>query len=335
MLRHLRPARFTKLALAAGLSLTAAAIMPGEAAADAKGKKVLMVQSFATHPYVSTIIKSFKAKAESYGIEVTVQAAGLDAALQVRQFDDGIARKFDMIIVQPISEQAIVPALTRAKEAKIPVIISNNTPKDGTSDLYLSFVGQDQVEMGRIVGRSMIKAFKDSGRDGGKVALITGALQEGPGPRRLAGIKEVLATDPKIQLAAVEDGRWDTATSERIAGQLFARFAAQGGLDAIYGMADNQAIASVKAAEAAGVPVGSGPKQLLAFGGNCLKEGIEAIKAGKVVSTVSQIPTQVGERIADAARDYFDGKTLPKDILLPVEVINKDNVANWEAACTY
>ena len=335
MLRRLCFSRASSLALAAVVPFIASLWTTSEAAADANGKKVLMVQSFATHPYVSTIIKSFKAKAESYGMEVTVQAAGLDAALQVRQFDDGIARKFDMIIVQPISEQAIIPAMTRAKEANIPVIVSNNTPKDGTSDLYVSFVGQDQVEMGRIVGRSIMSAFKATGRDGGKVALITGALQEGPGPRRLAGIKEALAADPKIQIVATEDGRWDTATSERIAGQLFARFAAQGGLDAIYGMADNQAVATIKAAEAASITAGSGPKQLLTFGGNCLKEGIEAIKAGKMVSSVSQIPTQVGDRIADAARDYFDGKTLAKEILLPVEVINKGNVATWEQACTY
>ena len=321
--------------LMAGVAGLALACSAGGALADAKGKKVLMVQSFAVHPYVAGIIKSFKAKAESLGMEVTVQAAGVDAALQARQFDDGVARKFDLIIVQPVSEQAIVPALARAKEAGIPVIISNNSPKDGTEALYQTFVGQDQNEMGRIVGRQIVKSFKESGREGGKVALITGALTEGLGPRRLAGIKEAIAVNPKIEIVAVEDARWDTATGERIAGQLFARFAAQGGLDGVYGMADNLALATIKAAEAAGIPLGSGPKQLLVFGGNCQKEGIDALKAGKMVSSVSQIPTYVGEKLADAANDIFSGKTLPKETLLPVELIDQANVAKWEAACTY
>jgi len=43
----------------------------------------------------------------------------------------------------------------------------------------------------------------------------------------------------------------------------------------------------------------------------------------------------VGEKLADAANDYFSGKTLPKETLLPVELIDKDNVSKWEAACTY
>ena len=321
--------------LMAGVAALALACSGGAALADAKGKKVLMVQSFAVHPYVAGIIKSFKAKAESYGMEVTVQAAGVDAALQARQFDDGVARKFDLIVVQPVSEQAIVPALARAKEAGVPVMISNNTPKDGTEALYQTFVGQDQNEMGRIVGRQIVKSFKEAGRDGGKVAFITGALTEGLGPRRLAGIKEVIAANPKIEVVAVEDAKWDTATGERIAGQLFARFAAQGGLDGVYGMADNLAVAAIKAAEAAGVQLGSGPKQLLVFGGNCQKEGVEAIKAGKMVSSVSQIPTYLGEKLADAANDFFAGKTLPKETLLPVELIDKSNLSQWEAACTY
>lgn len=305
------------------------------AAGDAKGKKVLLVESFAAHPYVATIAKSFRERAEQRGMEVTVVAAGLDAALQAQQIDDGIARKFDFIAVQPVSEQGVVPALVRAKQANIPVMIINNTPKDGTENLYLTFVGQDQNEMGRMAGEIVAKALKASGRDGGKVALITGALSEGIGPRRVAGFREAMKAVPKVEVVAVEDGHWDTATSERIAGQLYARFAATGGLDAVYGMADNQAVAAIRAAEAANITVGTGPKQMIVVGGNCLKEGLDAIRAGKMYGTLTQIPTEVGNHAADVIADYFAGKKPPKMSLLPVDAITKANVDQWAAACTY
>ena len=140
------------------------------AADESKGKKVLLLESFTAHPYVATTEKSFRERALSYGMEVTVQAAGLDAALQARQADDGIARKFDLIVIQPISEQGIVPVLTRAKQAGIPVIIVNNTPKDGTEELYVTFVGQDQNEMGRIAGRAALQGaegYRPRRRQGG------------------------------------------------------------------------------------------------------------------------------------------------------------------------
>lgn len=189
--------------------------------------------------------------------------------------------------------------------------------------------------MGRIAGEAMLKAIHASGRTSAKIALITGALQEGPGPRRVAGIKAALKSDPNVQIVAVEDGHWDTATSERIAGQLFARFASQGGLDAVYGMADNQSVAAIRAAQAAGISVGSGPKQLLVFGGNCLKEGLDAIASGKMSSTVLQSPMAVGEKAADVINDYFNGKKIGKQTLLPIDLIDKSNLEQFRTACTY
>jgi len=308
---------------------------PAHAADASKGKKVLYLQTLATNPYVTALVKAFHERAQSYGMDVTILASGLDAALQAQQVDNAIARKFDFAAIQPLSEQGIVPALVRAKQAALPVIIVNNPVKVGSEDLYLSFVGQDQVAMGRMAGELVLKALQQSGRDGGKVALITGALQEGIGPRRIAGFKEALKANPKVEIVAVEDAHWDTATSERVAGQLYVRFAASGGLDAVYAMADNQAVAAIKAAQAAGIPIGMGPKQLIVVGGNCLKEGLDAIRAGLQYSTIVQSPTDVGKSAADMINDYFSKKKLPKEDLLPIVAITKANVDQWTAACTF
>jgi ribose transport system substrate-binding protein len=211
----------------------------------------------------------------------------------------------------------------------------NSPPKEGTEDLYVTFVGEDHTELGRITGESMLKAFKESGRDGGKVALITGSMHEGVAPKRVAGFKEALAKNPKIEIVAIEDAKWDTATTERMAGQLFARFAARGGLDGMYGMVDSQAVAIIQAAESTGIKVGAGKGELIVLGSNCLKSGIDMIKAGKQYSTGTQIPTRTGLRSAEAIADYFAGKQLPKNIILPVETVSRANVAQWEAACTF
>ena len=310
-------------------------IQPAQSADESKGKNVALLETLATHPYIAALTNSFKTRAESYGMKVTVFAALVDSTLQAQQMDDAIARKFDLIAVMSAGESAVVPTLARAKKAGIPVIMVNNPPKNGVEDLYVTFVGQDQFAMGRLTGEALLKALKASGREGGKVAMITGALQEGLGPRRVAGFRDALKANPKVEIVAMEDGRWDTATSERLAGQLYARFAAGGGLDAIYGMADNQAVAAIRASEAAGLAVGILPKQLVVVGSNCLKEGIDGIKAGKLYSTLSQIPTDLGVKTADTVNDYFNGTKLPKQVLLPVVLITKENVAQWEAKCTY
>lgn len=307
----------------------------GMAAAGPEGKKVAYLTTSPTHPFIAAVTKTFVTRANGLGIEVSTFGSQFDAALQAQQVDDAIARKFDLIAIVAGSEQAIVPALMRAKQAGVPVLLINSPPRDGSEDLYLSFVGEDHVELGRITGQSVMKAMKDGGRDGGKIALITGSLQEGVGPRRLAGFREAVKANPKAEIVAVEDAKWATDVSERIAGQLFARFAAQGGLDVVYGMADNQSAAIVQAAKAANIPLGIEKGKLIVVGSNCLKQGIAAIKAGEQYSTGTQVPTRTGLKAADMIADHFNGKTLPKKEILPVETITKANVAQWEEACSY
>lgn len=307
----------------------------GTADASPKGKKVAYLATNPTHPFIAALSKSFVDKASSLGMEVTSFSTPFDAALQAQQVDDAIARKFDIIAIIAASEQAIVPALTRAKQAGMPVIMLNTPGKPGTEDLYVSFVGEDHVVLGRLTGESVLKALKEGGRDGGKVALITGSLQEGVGPRRVTGFREVLKQNPKVEIVATEDAKWDTANSERIAGQLYARFAPRGGLDVVYGMADNQAVAAIRAAEAAGIPLGVEKGKLVVVGSNCLKLGIEMIKAGKQYSTGVQIPSRTGTRGAELVADHFNGKTLVKHEYLPVEAVTRANLDKWEGPCSW
>jgi len=309
--------------------------LPVTALASPQGKKVAFLATAPTHPFIAAVSKAFIEKANAAGLEVTTFNTPFDAALQSQQVDDAIARKFDIIAIIPAAEQAIVPALTRAKQAKMPVLIINSPPKEGAEELYISFVGEDHVELGRIAARGVLNALKEGGRDTAKVALITGSLQEGVGPRRVAGFREVLKGYPKVEIVATEDAKWDTAASERIAGQLFARFAPRGGLDVIWGMADNQAVAAIRAAEAANIPLGTEKGKLIVVGSNCLKQGIEMIKAGKQYSTGIQIPSRTGNRAAELVADHFNGKSLPKQELLPVELVTKENVAKWEQPCSY
>jgi ABC-type sugar transport system substrate-binding protein len=320
-------------------ALTAAAIATSQTATQAAGasdgKKIAFLVTGAILPFPGGTKAAFLDSAKSAGMQVSSFEQMFDAARQVQQFDDAIARKFDLIAVMPSSEQAIVPALIRAKQAGIPVIIFTSPPKDGSDDLFTSFIGEDATEMGRLSGRSILQGLKESGREGGKVALITGSLQEGVGPRRVAGIQEVLKTDPKVQLVAIEDAHWDPVESERIAGQLFARFSSQGGLDAIYGMNDDQSVAIIRAAEAAGLSAGSKPGQLIVVGGNCVAPGIDMIRQGKQYSTVVQYPSRIGKGLAQMIDDYFSGKTLPKYNYQPVETITQRNLAKWEGPCSY
>ncbi len=234
-----------RMLMAAGLAAMAAA----PALADAKGKRVANIVTSTKNPFVAALSITLEKEGEALGMKVITLNTNYDAAIQAQQINEVVAQKYDMITLLPLDPRAIVPALTRAKEAGVPVILVNS-PIDSTYDnLFLSFVGEDHEVLGRIAGDSLIQAVKN--RKTAKTAILSGTMSESTPQKRLKGFKDAVAKEPKIQIVATEDARWDMANSERIAGQLFARYAAQGGLDAVYAMADNMAHGVIQASRAA------------------------------------------------------------------------------------
>jgi len=304
-------------------------------AADAADKKVAYFDAGPTHPFVAALNKSFNDRAKELGLAVTQFDTPYDAALQSQQVDDAIARKFDMLAIIAASQKAIVPALNRAKEAGIPVLIVNNGIVPGVEDLYVSEIGEDNHKLGTLAAESVLKALKDAGRDEAKVALITGVLAEGVARDRADAFAEAIKANPKVTIVATEDAYWDTAKSEEIAGQLFAKYASQGGLDVVVGWADNQSAAIIRAAEAAGLKLGTEKGGLIVIGTNCTPDSPQLIRDGKLYSTGLQAPVRTGKQAAEMIADHFAGKTLPKFEELPVVTITKANLDEYAAACTY
>src|SRR3977135_4257388 len=117
-----------------GISLLTSA----DANAGPQGKKNAFLVTAPSHPVIGALSKTFITRANSFGMEVNTVSQHFDAALQAQQVDDAIARKFDVLAIIAGSEQAIIPALSRAKQAGVPGILINSPPRDGAEDLYLS-----------------------------------------------------------------------------------------------------------------------------------------------------------------------------------------------------
>jgi ribose transport system substrate-binding protein len=313
----------------------AVAILAGSPVAQAAGNRVAYFATGPTNRFVAAVSKSFLAKGKELGLDVTEFDNSYDPAVEVQQIDDAIARKFNMLAIMAASEKAVVPALARAKQAGIPVVLLTNDVSDRAKGLYVSFVGESSADLGRIAGEAVLRALKERGQDEAKVALITGSLAEGNGPARVKSFNEAISVNPKVKVVATEDAYWDTAKSEQIAGQLFARFAPQGGLDVIYAMADNQAVAVERAAQAAGIGLGVEKGKLIVVSSNCDSDGLKAIREGRQYSTATQVPTAAGEHAAQIVADHLAGKKVAPVDNLTAQPISKDNVEKWQQACTY
>jgi ribose transport system substrate-binding protein len=300
----------------------------------AAGKRVALLDGPISDQFIGAMTRGFTNEAKADGLEVSVLQSPFDPALQARQLDDAIAKKVDLIAMMIMSQKALIPALMRAKEAHIPVVLIN-TPIP-QNDLFTAFVGENSEVMGSTAADAMAEGLE--GRTPAKVAIVAGDMDEGIAPARVAAFKAELAKKhPEITVAAVEATHWAPPEAERAAGQLLARFSGpgQGGLKGIYGMNDPLANGVVQAAESAGVKLGSGKGELVVVGGNCLPPGIHDIEQGTMFATLAWSPVDMGHNAADAAKKILDGQSVPKMQTGSTAIITKSSLAKYKSECTF
>jgi ABC-type sugar transport system substrate-binding protein len=307
----------------------------GDAVASPEGKRIMLLGTANTNPYIGAWTSTFIKLASQSGMNVTNLSSNYDAALQSQQVDDAIAQKFDMIMIVYVNDQAIIPALTRAKAAGIPVVLVVTPLKKEHEELFTSYIGTDHAELGRFAGEGMVKGLMAEGKTKAQVVAVTGVAQQLNVQSRLAAFKEALAKHPGFELVAVEDAKWNTAMTEKVTGELLVRFNARGGIDGVFGMSDNQATGAIQAIESAGMKTGVANKGIVVVSSNCMKDGMIHIKSGQQFATATQIPTDEAEFAAQKIAGYFNGGKLQKNELVPVHSITKENMAQFEKGCSY
>jgi ABC-type sugar transport system substrate-binding protein len=310
-------------------------VVNGEASASPEGKRAAVLATSNTNPYIGAWTSTFTKFATQAGMKVTNFSANYDAAVQAQQLDDAVGQKFDLIVLCYVNDQAVVPALTRAKAAGIPVILFATPIKKDYENLVTSYIGTENADLGRLAGEIMVKGLAAAGKTNAKIVAVTGSTQQINVQSRMAAFKAVMEKHPAIKLVAVEDGKWNTAISEKITGELLVRFAAQGGIDGIFDMADNQATGSINAVESAGLTLGADKKGVVIVGSNCMKDGIVHIKSGQQYGTATQIPTEEAEYAAKKAIAHFNGTPFKPYDIIPVYGITKENVDKFAAGCSY
>ena len=311
-------------------------VASGETAvASPEGKRVVVLATANTNPYIGAWTSTFAKLATQAGMKVTTLSANYDAAVQAQQIDDAISQKYDLIVLCYINDQAVVPALTRAKAAGIPVILYATPIKKDYEDLFLSYIGTNNSDLGRIAGENLVKALAEEGKTKAHIAAITGLAQQTHVIARMDAFKAVLAQHPDIQLIDTQDGKWNTALTEKITGELLVRNNAQGGLDGIFAMADNQATGAIQAVQSAGLKLGVADKGIVVVASNCMKDGVLHIKSGEQYSTATQIPTEEAQAAATKITAYFNGTALQKYETIPVYGVTKSDVDQFAAGCSY
>jgi ribose transport system substrate-binding protein len=141
-------------------------------------------------------------------IELVIESADVDVQGQIQQIQNLINRGVDAIVVNPNDVAALNSALEEAVEAGIVVIsIDQEISAQGVYNVVI-----DQNEWAKISARWLAEQLGGEG----DVVLIEGFVGHPANEARMAGVEEVFAEYPGINVVGRESGRWDQATGQQV-----------------------------------------------------------------------------------------------------------------------
>ena len=136
-----------------------------------------------------------------------------DAATQIDQVNSIVAQGFNAMTIQSVDMAALAPVVGEAADAGIIVVDHYGFTNEQvpTESIYQVLFGQK--ESGILEAEKYIELNGDSG----KVALISGLTGADNAMQRVAGMEEVLAKYPGIEIVATEYCDWDTQKAQTAA----------------------------------------------------------------------------------------------------------------------
>ena len=135
-------------------------------------------------------------------VDVCIKSACDNSELQSRQIDSLVAMDVDLLIVSPNESESVRPAIERAYDKGIPVVMFDRRIN---SHKYTAYIGSDNFRMGYDLGIYISEKLKGHGR----VAEILGLKGSSPASERHKGFVKALAKNPGINLVDQQYAAWD------------------------------------------------------------------------------------------------------------------------------
>ena len=285
-------------------------------ASEAKPFRVGMSQCNLGEPWRVQMNADIKAAAAEHPeIEMIWKDAQNDTLKQRAHVEELVSAGVDLILVSPKEAAPLTEPVAKAMEAGIPVIVLD---RKVLGDRYTTFIGADNVAIGRAAGAWLGTRLADRG---GIVVELQGLMTSTPGQDRHQGFVEGIAGSG-AEVAFTADMKWLEPDARREMESALARLPK---IDAVYAHNDPGAHGAYLAAKAAGRE-----EEMMFVGIDALPhEGVAYVKQG-ILDATFQYPTG-GREAIETALAIRRGETPPKEITLSSRVFTAENVENGGA----
>lgn len=275
--------------------------------------------------YQTAFYEAMLEEAAANEMELIVLDAAGDANLQLNQVDDLMEMKVDILLVFPCNGVSIIPAVKKASEAGIPVLVVNNDIDEKGRQYTVGFVGPDCVQQGRDAASVFVDYYKDQEMDSIDVIQIEHVPGNMTAVQRGQGFKEGIE-GTKVKIIESQTANNSREEAMQITENYLIKYPNPGDVDGIFVQGDNMAFGVMAAVEAAG-RVGEFPIVGIAV----TAESYQKMKAGIYYGSSLQSPYNLAETVVETVVKVAGGETIEYYNAMDNPIITADTIDNFES----
>jgi len=255
--------------------------------------------------------RSVQDAAAERGVQLVYDNAEQKQENQIKALRSFIAYQVDVIVFVPIVTDGWDNVLQEARDAGIPVLVTDRKIDVEDQSLYAGFIGTDSLKEGRNAGLFVLDKFKNSREQfeetGEPINIVELYGTEGSSVAlgRAEGFREVLDTYPEFQILYSKSGDFLRSKGYELAVEFLEMHE---DIDVIYSHNDGMTLGAIEAMEERGLVPGT---DIVIITIDAQQAAIDALRDGKVNCVIECNP-KTGPEIIKLAEKLAAGETIPR-----------------------
>ncbi len=306
--------RATMLLVMLLLAILATAVAVGcqRGGGEGGGARIGLSVSTLNNPFFVTLRDGAQSAADEAGAELIVSDAQNDTAQQQDDIQNFVTQQVNVILVNPVDSDAVVPAIEAANQANIPVIALDRGASGGE---LATTIASDNVQGGDLAGEELIRLLGS-----GSVAQLEGTPGADPARDRGQGFQDAIDAQSSVEVVASQSANFDRAEGLNVSENILQ---ANPNIAGIFAQNDEMALGAVQAlGDSAG-------DEVKVVGFDAIEDALSAIQDGTINATVAQQPAEIGSLGVENAISVINGESVEENIPVEVQLVTPENVSEF------
>lgn len=252
-------------------------------------------------------------RVEAEGDRIILRDPALSVRRQQEQIEMMLEEGISVLILTPVDADGLSDVLKKAHNRGVKVIVVDSSVSDET--LVDCTIVSDNYKAGCLLGEYLMR-----NKDSSRVVIMTHETATS-GRERVQGFLDTIKGNDKFTVVRKVpcEGQLEIAMPkmEKIieAGTRF---------DSVFCLNDPASLGVAAALDSKGLL-----DSVDIYGVDASPDAKQLINEGKMKASVAQFPSQIGEEAANAIYDLLEGKEVERYISVPVELVTKENVEQY------